>query len=52
MAQTTQTAKSALPGGFKILLSISLAVNLAVAGLMVGVLCAKVLVVQWAVMRS
>jgi len=41
MAQTTQIAKSALPGGFKILLSISLAVNLAVAGLMAGAFVRK-----------
>ena len=36
MAQTTQTAKPALPRGFKILLGVSLAVNLAVAGLVAG----------------
>ena len=41
MAQTTQTAKSALPRGFKILLGVSLAVNLAVAGLMVGAFVRK-----------
>ena len=36
MTQTTQTAKPALPRGFKILLGVSLAVNLAVAGLVAG----------------
>ena len=41
MVQTTQISKPALPRGFKILLGVSLAVNLAVAGLMAGAFVRK-----------
>ena len=41
MAQTTQTSKPVLPCGFKILLGVSLAVNLAVAGLIAGAFVRK-----------
>jgi hypothetical protein len=36
MAQTSETSKQTLPRGFKILLGLSLAVNLAVVGLIAG----------------
>ena len=41
MAQTTQTSKPVLPRGFKIWLGVSLAVNLAVAGLIAGAFVRK-----------
>ena len=41
MVRITQTSKPALPRGFKIFLGVSLAINLAVAGLMAGAFVRK-----------